>query len=567
MKYLNYVVAIMFMHLQVSMYANFLEGGHFKKVFTEPQLRKDFAILMDSVVRMISAADFYAYVDTHSTLNNLQTDGEIYAQLSKDRSKITPWFSAFYKLRSLRHQQAELFMQVEKLLKPSLSVVHGCVEIGSPGMYIQNIEKYLKVYGPIYSVNSQQSLQDYIKAWTFNPFKFFRAYDHFIPLDDYAPLAKEDIPDNSVDLVLCLIGLHHCVPEKLDAFIASIARVVRPGGVLILRDHDVINDDVSHIIDAGHSLYNILISDEPLDIQVYEYRNFQKLSYWIELLKKYGFQAGEERCVQEGDTSLNTMLKFTKIPETIAEKGELIARELHTNTDYVRANFQTYMTTIEWLDVDLSQDYGAYIDGTPFYEYPWFASLGVFWKIFFQSWKVAAHKSSHWDILTSSYGAMNLFGVITKTVEYVFKGLISFPLRLMFSGDETDKIQLLISDLHNTVKPWDDSVTVLKEYEDGHIQLISVPRYKKFLKFIMENKNVGFSILEIAGQKEIQLKVRYKNDADVSRYDGCVPLYEWHIPSQPLYTYCALNVQVDKLFNVINQLMVEGVEILYVHDF
>jgi SAM-dependent methyltransferase len=50
---------------------------------------------------------------------------------------------------------------------------------------------------------------------------------------------REAIETASLDLVTCHIGLHHMAPEQLRPFLASVHRVLRPGGLFVVRDHDV----------------------------------------------------------------------------------------------------------------------------------------------------------------------------------------------------------------------------------------------------------------------------------------------------------------------------------------
>ncbi len=45
--------------------------------------------------------------------------------------------------------------------------------------------------------------------------------------------------DASFELVTCLMTLHHVDPANLEQLIAEITRVLKPGGIVILREHDV----------------------------------------------------------------------------------------------------------------------------------------------------------------------------------------------------------------------------------------------------------------------------------------------------------------------------------------
>ena len=85
-----------------------------------------------------------------------------------------------------------------------------------------------------------------------------------------------------------------------------------------------------------------------------EYRNFQPLSYWIELLKKHGFELTKEnQLLQAGDPTLNTLLMFTRVAKTKDEQKQAVERELKNNDpNYLRSGIQTYLTSVEWFDVD-----------------------------------------------------------------------------------------------------------------------------------------------------------------------------------------------------------------------
>ncbi|WP_369686141.1 class I SAM-dependent methyltransferase [Photobacterium leiognathi] len=62
--------------------------------------------------------------------------------------------------------------------------------------------------------------------------------------------------DNDLDLITCYIGLHHCPPDKLDAYIASICRVLKPDGYFILRDHDAETTQQRTFCSLVHTVFN-----------------------------------------------------------------------------------------------------------------------------------------------------------------------------------------------------------------------------------------------------------------------------------------------------------------------
>ena len=60
-------------------------------------------------------------------------------------------------------------------------------------------------------------------------------------------------PDDEFDMVCCLMTCHHF--EKLDKMLEEIYRVLKPGGFLILREHDCTPENLSVFLDIVHGMY------------------------------------------------------------------------------------------------------------------------------------------------------------------------------------------------------------------------------------------------------------------------------------------------------------------------
>nr|CUV15426.1 protein of unknown function [Ralstonia solanacearum] len=93
---------------------------------------------------------------------------------------------------------------------------------------------------------------------------------HAVKLNDYAPLT---LPPANADLVSCFIGLHHMAPEKLQPFLESVARVLRPGGWFVLRGHDVASTRMEHFVALAHTVFNAGLG-EPWAVNAAEPRGF-----------------------------------------------------------------------------------------------------------------------------------------------------------------------------------------------------------------------------------------------------------------------------------------------------
>jgi SAM-dependent methyltransferase len=131
----------------------------------------------------------------------------------------------------------------------------------------------------------------------------------FVPLDDYAPIPANAVADASIELLTCYIGLHHASLDRLEPFIASLRRVLKPGGVLILRDHDVTDEYMRALVALAHTVFNAGLG-LTWETNARELRHFRTIAEWIELLGRHGLVQEGPRLLQAHDPTLNTLLRF-----------------------------------------------------------------------------------------------------------------------------------------------------------------------------------------------------------------------------------------------------------------
>lgn len=120
-----------------------------------------------------------------------------------------------------------------------------------------------------------------------------------------------------------------------------------------------------------------------------------------------------------------------------------------------------------------------------------------------------------------------------------------------------------LSTLDNRIKP-------VEEYPKIGTQLIEMPRYKEFLDIMIKISGTQVSVIEIAGNKHIQLKIRYKKTKEnilEFDFDTGKKLYSWQLKTQPDYVYAVVKVPVSQLKNILNYCRQQDVTILYIHDF
>jgi len=120
------------------------------------------------------------------------------------------------------------------------------------------------------------------------------------------------LPDASADLVSCYVGLHHMAPEKLAPFLSSIARVLRPSGWFVVRDHDVRDAAMDAFVGLAHCVFNAGLGETWASNEA-ELRHFAPVDTWIARIEAAGLRHRGERLVQDGDPSDNVLLAFQRV--------------------------------------------------------------------------------------------------------------------------------------------------------------------------------------------------------------------------------------------------------------
>jgi SAM-dependent methyltransferase len=209
-------------------------------------------------------------------------------------------------LPALAKQKAEMLRQTLQLLDHRKRI-DGYVEIGTTGRYASVLRKRIKIAGRLVLANSARA--------TMSPVDIvergrLRRLGEFVDIGDHDPLPAS-LADASFDVVSCYIGLHHCAPDRIDAFVQSIARVLRPGGVFILRDHDVGDERMRALVALAHTVFNAGLG-ETWETNAAERRHFAPIAHWCEVLAHAGLRDSGARLAQQHDPSDNLLMSFVK---------------------------------------------------------------------------------------------------------------------------------------------------------------------------------------------------------------------------------------------------------------
>ncbi|TNE66385.1 MAG: FAD-binding protein [Alphaproteobacteria bacterium] len=282
-------------------------ASEFKSVYATTEGRDRFYLFLQNIFNLYPEDRFHTLIEATSKAQD--TDEDIYRALQDQLPGIKPALADLtHALPALKVQKQEMARQTAKLLADKAKI-DGYVEIGTTGRYVKALKKSLKLTGPITLLHD--------KAPTNSPVDIVERgqigkLGRFVDIRDYAPISEADIATASCDLVTCYIGLHHAAPEKLEPFLKSVARILRPGGTFILRDHDVPDETMNRFVCLVHTVFN-LGTGESWDTNAAEPRYFNALGHWAAALERCGFRDSGARLTQANDPSANTLMAFSRI--------------------------------------------------------------------------------------------------------------------------------------------------------------------------------------------------------------------------------------------------------------
>lgn len=284
-----------------------LQGAsNFHAIYDDPASRQAFYPFLQNVFHLYPEQDMHRLIATTTAKGG--SDRDIYEAVQKQLPHITPELAGLrYALPALRHQKKEMRGQTLQLLG-SRREFNGYLEVGTTGRYLSVLRRSLKLSGDCYLLHNQRPGYDLTDVAERGQ---IRRLGHYIDLNDYAPIDPAVVADNSLDLVANFIGFHHSPSDRLDGFVRSLHRVLRPGGLMVVRDHDAAGLQLNHTVALAHDVFNMgLHTDWSINQQ--EIRHFTTLAELRDYLQARGFQVQPGELYQPGDPTHNALMLFTK---------------------------------------------------------------------------------------------------------------------------------------------------------------------------------------------------------------------------------------------------------------
>jgi len=282
------------------------EGSSFHRIYDDPALRKRFFPFLVNVFHLVPEDALDALIAECVAAH--PDDPSIYAAIVAGLPSITPMASTLrYAVPALRVQKQVLGDQTVELVGKDAEV-DGYMEIGTVGTYIQPLKQRVTMAGPTYLLTEPEpgyGPAEMVQRGT--PWR----NGTFVPMGNYDPIAREAVPDASLDLVSCYIGLHHAPLDRLEGFVESLLRVLRPGGKLIVREHDVVDGDLHELVALAHDVFNAGTYVD-VDRNEAELRLFRSVEEWTAFYDGFGLRREEGHVLQDGDPTSNALICLAK---------------------------------------------------------------------------------------------------------------------------------------------------------------------------------------------------------------------------------------------------------------
>lgn len=511
-----------------------------------------------NIFDMVSPLELYDFICSTHSLNKIIDDTTMFMKIKEYTTDKYSKLSIAYKSYILTNKQQDIVSSCikELLLKNGINYpLNNYVSFGDSGRYISTLKEDLNITGKIYVVNDNYN---YLEQSTVSIKSTFIQYD-------YNLMDKLHIQNNTIELVTCLIGLHHFNPNKLNSFLKNVYDTLKPNGFFILREHNAKNNIIP-LLNVAHSIFNA-VTGESASTEKIEIRNFQNIMIWRQIIESIGFKDTRIYTIQDNDPTDNLFMCFIKPDPTNGFVPLNLKSICYQNETYKRALCQSYLTVPEWFSVDIVKSYGNFLEHTPWYDYPYGQIIMKYWSLVLHGINTSITKCGIGETIHAwSYTFMNCIIGILLTGVFTQLGILAVIPSFFYhlpGNDTPNTIQMIIKkSTLNTVnfKMIDKRIKLINS--EGEYYIIETPRYKQLMNIIFKLLLNHIKIIEIAGQNEIQIRIKTQNKNQFVEMDGIEILYDYSMFDDN-NKEIILNVKLDKIMELLKQ----NIKIEHIYDY
>jgi SAM-dependent methyltransferase len=410
-----------------------VQHSPFRTVFGSQDSKDQFAQFLNTIFYQLDDRKVFEKMEK-ILADPKKTDEQIYTELVEHIDQMRKPFSMGRQLTALSVLLKGMGAQTAQLLKDLRpDAFHDYAEIYFK-RYLKTTQKtaQLPLDGRVFAISDHPPQGSFKERLEADALFSSYPYQEHVPLNDadcqhpeqqadktYKPLGNE-IQDGSLDLVSVLGGFHHAPVKRVGPFVDSLRNKLRPGGVVLLRDHNVTNRALSDMVSVVHSFVNAG-NHVPWAIERDEIREFRSLAQWTELMRKHGFvRISDEALILPHDPTQNAMIAFARKPDNLAE----LRTAASFRKDSARSPDCTRATWIEWGNVRYAKQFAQFIRTKHAYAFDYLGHLKQHWKYFTTYIKESRKDLPLKKIILSDNFSTNLF-ILTATAFQCIGGYLS----------------------------------------------------------------------------------------------------------------------------------------------
>ncbi len=377
--------------------------SRFKSIFQNDEWRDKFYLFLQNIFSIAPTKDIYTLI--HDIVEQYDTDEEIYNEIQKWLKKVKPiLWDLKYGIPSLKKQKDEMVNQTLDLLAEITEwknfKVDGYLEIGWLWRYKNTLEKELDFSWENYFFTEEK--QSYSPVHILERWQIGKLNNASLLTYDTSDFNQ--IPDNSLSMIAIYIGIHHCPAEQLNAFNKQLYKKLKPGGILIIRDHNAHTPMLKEMAWIAHDVFNVGTWVSP-DVNFSEYRNFMSVDEVNKHVEEVWFIAWKWAILQDNDPTLNSLIYFQKPWEiecseqissnnshkrytssfknwvnSINERERQTVNYRKESSEHIpqnklRAFSQTFLSAPEWMTVYMPRDFWEVLKNSPPSAFPYFQAI------------------------------------------------------------------------------------------------------------------------------------------------------------------------------------------------